>query len=439
MTNFSWVAPREGVIDARKLAGGVVLVLRAQDERRTATGPHAKITVGLANDEGSKQGVTILSDVFNTDKEDYRHNFVNILYGTPRRKAKFKLDFMEAFPRDEFEADFDDFCEQYHSHLVGDMRGGWVAGDTDKSSPQFYVDGLVLKDGGTIMYAQPKSAKSYTCMLLAVSINAGIQDLWAVERARPLYINLERGEQSMRRRLGLVNRVLGLPAPTPLLMLNKRGRTLADVYDAAAAMVEQEQVDIVFLDSLTRGGFGDLNGNEEANRAMDYLNRLCPAWVAIAHTPRSDDSHIFGSQMFDAAMDIGVAMRKQRKPDGTLGVGFHVKDTNDTGVPPLRILAYEFDQYGLSGVREADPMEFPEVEDPEGGAGHRNNAERVYAQFVAFGKSSATVVAHDLAMNAGTVSAEIKKLVSAGKLIELGKEDRKILYGVPNTNYEAQR
>lgn len=439
MTHFTWIAPREGVIDARKLAGGMVLVLRAQDERRTATGPHAKITVGLANDEGAKQGVTILSDVFNTDKEDYRHNFVNILYGTPRRKAKFSPEFMEAFTRDEFEADFDDFCEQYHEHLVGDMRGGWVKGDADKSAPQFFVDGLVLKDGGTIIYAQPKSAKSYTCMLLAASINAGVRTFWDVERARPLYINIERGEQSMSRRLGMVNRALGLPAESPLLMLNKRGRTLADVYDAAAAMVEQEQVDVVFLDSLSRGGFGDLNGNEESNRAMDYLNRLCPAWVAIAHTPRSDDSHIFGSVMFDAAMDIGIALRKQRKSDGTLGVGFFVRETNDTGVPPLRILAYEFDQFGLSVVRAAGQMEFPEIEDPGGGAGPRSNAERVYAQFIAFGKSSATVVAHDLAMNAGTVSAEIRKLVSEGRLVELGKEGRKIMYGVPAMNYEPQR
>jgi hypothetical protein len=252
-----------------------------------------------------------------------------------------------------------------------------------------------------------------------------------------MYVNLERGKQSMQRRLGLINRVLGLPADRPLLMLNERGKRLADVYDAAKKMSEEEGVKVIFLDSLTRGGFGDLNGNEEANRAMDYLNRLCPAWVAIAHTPRQDDSHIFGSQMFDAAMDIGINVRRQKKDDGTVGVGLVVKETNDTGSPPMRVLAFEFDQFGLSQVRDAQRHEFPEIEESQTST-PRTNADRILDQFLAFGRMSVTQVSEDLRMNNGTVYTEVSKLVSEGKLIEVGKEGRSKMYGVPSTNSEGQ-
>ena len=141
--------------------------------------------------------------------------------------------------------------------------------------------------------------------------------------------------------------------------------------------------------------------------------------------------------MFAAAMDIGVNIRRQRLQDGTLGVGFHVKDTNDTGVPPLRILAYEFDEYGLSGVREARSGEFPDIEDEQAG-GPRSNRQRIYDQFRAFGKSSVSQAAKDLGMNAGTVHSEVSKMVTDGQLVQVGKEGRSILYGVPAANYEGQ-
>jgi hypothetical protein len=439
LTDLEWKSPREGVINARKLAGGLLLVIQAEDVRRTATGQHAKVTVALA-EAGASRATPIVSDVLNLDKESYRHDFVNVLYGAgarSNRKAKFTDEFIEAYGRAEFERDLYKFSEEFYTHLMGTVNAGYVKGDPNKTEIETLVEHLILFEGGTVIYAPPKSVKSYLCMLLAVSVDAGVNKFFNVKQARVMYVNLERGKQSMQRRLGLINRVLGLPADRPLLMLNERGKRLADVYDAAKKMSEEEGVKVIFLDSLTRGGFGDLNGNEEANRAMDYLNRLCPAWVAIAHTPRQDDSHIFGSQMFDAAMDIGINVRRQKKDDGTVGVGLVVKETNDTGSPPMRVLAFEFDQFGLSQVRDAQRHEFPEIEESQTST-PRTNADRILDQFLAFGRMSVTQVSEDLRMNNGTVYTEVSKLVSEGKLIEVGKEGRSKMYGVPSTNSEGQ-
>ena len=414
-------------------------MIQAEDVRRTATGLHAKVTVALA-EPGAPKATPIVSDVLNLDKESYRHDFVNVLYGAgarSNRKAKFSDDFMEAYKRAEFERDLYKFSEEFYGKLMGTVDAGYVKGDLNKTEIKTLVEHLILCEGGTVIYAPPKSVKSYLCMLLAVSVDAGVSKYFNVQQARVMYVNLERGKQSMARRLGLINRALGLPADRPLLMLNERGKRLADVYDAAKNMSEEEGVKVIFLDSLTRGGFGDLNGNEEANRAMDYLNRLCPAWVAIAHSQRQDDSHIFGSQMFDAAMDIGINVRRQKKDDGTVGVGLVVKETNDTGSPPMRVLAFEFDQFGLSAVREAQRHEFPEIEESQTST-PRTNSERILDQFLAFGRLSVTQVSDDLKINNGTVYTEVSKLVAEGKLIEVGKEGRSKLYGVPATNSEGQ-
>lgn len=425
---FTWKSPTEGVIDARKEVGGVMLVIRAEDVRRTATGLHAKVTIALAEHANATKAVPVEGDVFNVQRSDDRHDFSNRLYGTRAKLGKFSKDFIAAYPQPTFEADLFDFSEDFYRELLGNLKGGFVAGDESKTEPEFLMDGYVLNEGGTILYAPPKSAKSYTAMLWAVAIDAGVPFLGVpVKQARVMYGNLERGEQSMARRLGLVNRILGLDPKRPLLMLNRRGRTMADVYEPAKEMITEHGVELFFLDSLTRAGHGDLNGNEEANKSMDYLNRLIPAWVAIGHTPRADDSHIFGSVMFEAAMDIGVNVRRQRLADGTLGIGLNVKDTNDTGVPPLRILAYEFDRFGLRNVRDAHPGEFSEIEETVQSA--RTPADRILDQLGAFGEQTVTELAKDLAANPGTVHREVMRLLHAGKVRQTRKEGRSIFYG----------
>lgn len=425
---FTWKSPSEGVIDARREVGGVLLVIRAEDVRRTTTGLHAKITVALAEHLNSLKAAPVEGDVFNVQRSDDRHDFANRLYGTRAKDAKFSIEFMAAYPIKDFERDLFDFSEDFYRELLGNLKGGYVSGDAEKSEPSFYMDGYVLTEGGTILYAPPKSAKSYTAMLWAVSIDAGVPLFAAVRQTTVMYINLERGEGSMTRRLGLVNRVLGLEPSRQLLMLNRRGRTMADVYEPAKEMIEENGVGIVILDSLSRGGYGDLNGNEEANKSMDYLNRLIPSWVAIGHTPRADDSHIFGSNMFDAAMDIGVNVRRQRLGDGTLGIGLHVKDTNDTGVPPLRILAYEFDGFGLRSVRDAHLGEFSDIE--EKGQVARTLPERIVDQLGAFGEQTVSELAKDLTVNPGTVHREVVRLLTAGDVRETKRVGRAIYYGL---------
>ncbi len=107
--------------------------------------------------------------------------------------------------------------------------------------------------------------------------------------------------------------------------------------------------DVVILDSISRAGVGDLNENQPVNRAIDMLNRLAPTWLAIAHTPRADETHVYGSVHFEAGEDLGVGLIAQTSMDGLLtGVGLRVDKANDLPKNiPLGIHAMEWDERGV--------------------------------------------------------------------------------------------
>jgi hypothetical protein len=291
----------------------------------------------------------------------------------------------------------------------------------------FVLEPLVVDGGGTIAFGPPGRGKSYTMMLLATAIDAGLREPWPVPRPRKvLWINLERDRRMVLARLGRINRALGLPATRGLHMFHARGRTLQEVLPAAQKYIREHGVEVVFLDSITRAGYGDLTENAPANRAMDGLNRLCPTWVAIGHTPRADDDHVFGSQMFDAACDVAVKLLSQQEEDGPLGIQLLITKGNDVGKRRLPALALDFSAAGLEGIRSARRGEFLDLEE----ARHRPTAKdriRDYLLDHPLGKSHAAEIALALDLNRTTV---VEALQDAALFTALGKDGRTAYYGV---------
>lgn len=227
---------------------------------------------------------------------------------------------------------------------------------------EFFLRPYIARGAGTIVFAPPGSGKSYICLLIAVSLDAGVSRLWHVPRPRrTLFVNLERSKESVAGRLWQVNRLLGLPGDRPLPMINARGKTLAQVGAAISRAVIQRSIETVILDSLSRAG-NDLTENKDANAVMDLLNSFGGAWLAIGHSPRNDATHVFGSQMFDGAADLTVQVKSQRKDD-TTGVMLTMLKTNDIPIEPPKIWALDFGERGLLNVRKASDGEFDKLED----------------------------------------------------------------------------
>ena len=257
----------------------------------------------------------------------------------------------------------DSFCVSIWPMTTGVHRVELVSPTEEDDEPLELLAPWIVKGGGHILYAPPGRGKTFLGLLLAVSIDAGLDTLWKVSQARTLYINLERSDKSLRRRLRMVNRALGLDPARPLLMLNARGWSMPDVQAGIVSAVEEYGVGLGILDSLSRAG-ADLNDNTTGNAAMDTLNRSLDTWLALGHTPRQDESHVFGSTMFDAAADVMVELKTSRKADGLLtGVGLQITKANDlpTG-GDMQVYELRFDrERGLISAGRGLERDWPDL------------------------------------------------------------------------------
>lgn len=380
-----------GGLEARLRVGTAdVLILRATAIKRAPTGVHATVSIGLNK-------AKIVSDYFNVERMKERTHLANAAYAAMNGVSA-------VYTKKQLTSDLMVFCvgdadaEGLWRAHIGAQVGRRLKGESTPTVLDYTLKPYVLKGGGTLLYSAPESLKSMSALLFAVSVDAGVNKFWEVEQMTVLYINLERSAKSIRRRLARVNIALGLPPDRPLLIMNERGKTLANVFEGAKRTVDDERVGLVFLDSLSRAGAGDLKDNEPANATMDMMNALCGTWVVVAHTPRGDRSHVFGSQMYDAAGDVMVRMYDERDELNdpimrgiSRGIGF-TSHGNDVPNSPLEVWAFDFDPlYGLAGVRRSDLKEFPQLLGQTAAEG-RTDEQRVLDQIEAHGPQSQKTV-----------------------------------------------
>lgn len=380
--------------------------LRAENIRTTQTGLHAKISV-LQNT------YPISYDTFNVERHADRIRLINASY------AGFAAGEVS---KPEFAGYVHQFCQVFWEKWSDQYAVEDVGGDPALPPRCYLLEPYILAGAGTILFGPPGRGKSTLAMLMAQSINAGVGTYWPVTHAPALYVNLERSKESIQRRLTLVNIQLGLEPEFSLPMANARGRSLVDVLGSIERAVTKRGTRIVFLDSITRGGYGSLIADDIANKIMDGLNGMCESWVGLAHTPRGDETHAFGSQMFDAAADMTVQLVSQRKVEGTLGIGLQVTKANDIAFPDMAIWAAEFDQYGLSGFRSARRGEFPDVE----GQKKMGMADQIHDHLLNIGADDATTIAETLGFSRTNVS----RTLSADPRFGTQRDGKRVLYMV---------
>lgn len=343
------------IYQRHELETGSKLLLSARDIRRERTGPHAAIEIFMDQ-------VVLAYDTFNIDRNEERVRLANSAHAQMSELARgcwTKADMKHAL--DEF------LIGLWAQHLDLHAMSVEVEYDTSPSLPDFVLDPYVLRGAGTIMFGPPERGKSTTAMIMAMCVDAGLEWPWRAPAQAPvLYINLERSAESMYRRVGRIQEAVGLPEGYRLPLYNARGRSLADVAESVREIIRRRNVGMIVLDSISRAGYGDLIDNQVGNKVADALNGFGVAWLAIGHTPRGDDTHLFGSQMFDAAADVMVGMVTERAADGTLGVGLKCTKANDMPWPAQQSWAYEFDQFGLARIRNAREGEFSELADRQG-------------------------------------------------------------------------
>ena len=388
---------------------------RAEKISEEKTGIHARVTI-------SADRLMLAWSYLNVERSEDRVRLANNAH------QQLKGDFAKELTKEELRLSLDLFCaglwEAYTAMYLPEI----MSGDEMQQPLTFLLNPYIIEGGGTILFAPPGRGKSFTALLWAQSVNTGTKKYWQVTKSPVLFINLERSRQSLRRRLAAVNKVLGLPPETELLTLNARGKSLSAIMPACRQAITQHRVKLVVLDSISRAGFGDLNENRPVNAIVDALSSLCETWLALGHTSRASDDHLYGSIMMDAGADIVVQLNSETKVDGTLGIGWQITKKNDLPSISQEIKAFEFDPYGLYLVRESLDYEFPEIE----GKG-KKSMEQSVIDFITdqdSGDATATQIASVTGFNRANLSDFLNK---SRKFIRTRTVKASVYYGVKSS------
>jgi len=386
---------------------------KAENIRRDKTGLHGKATI-------LHKFTPLAWSVFNLERNEERTKLAKNAFA--RLKPEIKKTYTEA----DLKWDFDLFCADLWPFFLSHYTPELVYGDETPTPLTFYLKPYIMQGGGSILFAPPGRGKSNTALLWGQSINCGVRKFWPVTQAPVLVINLERSKETIQRRLSAVNKILSLPAPTPLRILNARGRSLSEVMDACRRAIKQFEIKVVILDSISRAGFGDLTENKPVNAIIDALSGLAETWLALAHTPRMDESHVYGGVMFEAGADIVVKLSSCQSMNGTLGVGYEITKANDIACGGMDRWAMEFaESFGLTAFRVAKPYEFPELEGQTKKPMVQSIMDFIFEQ--ATGDASASGIAEALSLNRGNIATVLTK---SGLFVQTRVENRKTYYGV---------
>lgn len=392
-----------------RLGTGNRLQFAAENIRRERSGVHA--TLGI-----SMNGKSLAWDYLNVERLGDRVRLANSAY-----KHLDELD-RGVWPENQHRQAFDLFAYGLWREHIKAMIGGPLEGDPDAGAPETICGPYAIDGGGGIIYSPPGKGKSYTALSMAVSMDVGAPLIWPVKQRKCLYLNLERSAASMRHRLARINAALALDPRRPLTFINARGKPLGDLVDVVKETIARHSCEVLIVDSISRTGMGDLTDATTANRIIDTLNNLSPTWLALGHTPRSDDTHVFGSVHFTAGADLEVRLLSQSQ-NGTTGIGLQVTKANDLPKVPMFVFALDWDAAGLKALRPATLGEFPEL-----AAGkERTLGEEAEEYLKAAGLATATEVARELGRNRSNLAVLLSRDPRFARVRKDGKE---VLYGL---------
>ena len=332
---------------------------------------------------------------------------------------------VHSYDSTKLKIDLHSMGKQAREVVQDSTRATMAIGDPDIPF-KYMVKPFLPEKSGVILYGSPKTGKSYLCGSLGISVDAGYNGIWPVEKAKVMYVNLERNEDSMRRRLGQINRALGLNPRRPLLMYNANESTLRQAYARIAKDMVEHEVKLVIIDSLTQSGYGDFNDNRVGAQVIKVLNRLIKptgaSYLAIGHTPKSDENTLLGAQSQIAGADVMVSLKSEYHQRNKKQLGIMLKMVRQNDSPPLDspIITLEWDTLGLRTVGTGDITNFSSLMDQEND--NRDPIELIEDYLQDHGPQTVGVIHQAIVKNDKPVRNTVSQILNAWTAEKKGTE-----------------
>ncbi len=278
-----------GITDTILLTGetGSEVKLLLREIRREHTGLHGLAAV-------AQDGKVLAHDTFNIGRAAERRRLAKDAHGSLTRMAQ------ELLPLEGLQHRLDILCLYALTDWEQDR---FTIQDIDTTAPlpprRFFLSPHIEEGTGTIVFAPPGAGKSWFLLMAAADLNSGQSRVWQDVTGTPaLYVDLERSAIHFQRRASQLALALGRKLPT-LPYLKARGLGLPALARKIRSWSKSSPGGIVLYDSISRVGMGSLKEDDTANAIIDMANAASETWIALAHSPRGDDTHAFGCHSED--------------------------------------------------------------------------------------------------------------------------------------------
>ena len=398
----------------------IPVVFSAIDIRKEDTGVHAEISIEF-------DGFDTYT-VCNVKRDPDRGRLINKAhktFGGSLEESEYVL------PKMKLIQEFDNFCKNIWATFIKVQSPKLIEGTTEISSVLYTLKPHVLTGGGTIMFGKPGKGKSFTGIMMALAVQYGTNHYWHTDKGNALFVNLERPDRTMPPRIGAVGKALGI-AHAKLPVMDARGSSLKDVHSILESYVKTNETKFVVIDSISRAGQGDMKEDKVATKTIDMLNNIGISWLAIAHTPKYDETIYYGNSQYEAGADVMLRHTSTVIDDvGSIALLLEVTKSNVMPVPKPMGLHYSFGDLGLNSIRFAKQHEVASLEtEPD----LYRNIKDLLDEFTT--GMTITGMANKLSVSRTEVVDKIKIMLGNQTVVAMGKEGNEKKYGLVTLQYE---
>ena len=395
------------------------LVFTASELRESSTGTHALIKIFYHDSR-------LVFDTYNLGRVENSRKLIRMARDSDPELSTQVIAVLYK--------ELENFVQQCKNVWLGQISPVLLEGDLSREPIPFRVFPHVIEGGGTILFGDPASLKSYTLYSALIATDSGTNGIWSPQQDASLLVNLERPVSTIKRRISHISQSLGLSPKYALHTLNARGIPLKTMRQQLESYIQQYDIKFIGLDSISRSGISSKD-EEDANSLIDLLNSFQISWMAIGHVGHTDKSRLYGSILLEASADI-VLKATSVKPNGDelkplRAVHIESYKVNDIPPPPGITIEFSFDQSGLSGIQKSSLEQHPDLFEAVTGQSI-NDSDRLKAFVLAKGKVSPTAASMELGLDRKWVSRQLNGQNYV--MVEtLGREN---FYGVKQHGHE---